>query len=109
MPNVLTRLARTIESRKGADEKKSYAAKLFKRGPSKCAEKFGEEAVEAIIAAVKNDPKNLKEEAADVLFHLLIMLNARGVSFEDVLEELERREGKSGIVEKQERKSAKKK
>ena len=104
MPNVLMRLARTIEARKGGDEKKSYAAKLFARGPSKCAEKFGEEAVEAIIAAAKNDKKNLTEEAADVLFHLLVMLSARGVKFEDVLEELERREGRSGIVEKASRK-----
>ncbi|MBL4751850.1 MAG: phosphoribosyl-ATP diphosphatase [Amylibacter sp.] len=103
MANVLTRLARTIESRKGADEKKSYAAKLFKRGPDKCAEKFGEEAVEAIIAAVRNDKKNLKEEAADVIFHLFVMLSSRNVTLEDVLEELERREGKSGIIEKQER------
>ena len=104
MANTLTRLARKIESRKGADEKKSYAAKLFKRGPEKCAEKFGEEAVEAIIAAAKGDKKNLKEEAADVVFHLLVMLSSRGVTLEDVLEELERREGKSGIIEKQERK-----
>ena len=103
MANVLTRLAKTIESRKGEDEKKSYAAKLFKRGPEKCAEKFGEEAVEAIIAAVKDDKQNLKEEAADVLFHLLVMLNSRGVSYDDVLGELERREGVSGIVEKQSR------
>ena len=103
MANTLTRLARKIESRKGADDKKSYAAKLFKRGPEKCAEKFGEEAVEAIIAAAKGDKKNLKEEAADVIFHLLVMLSARGVTLEDVLEELDRREGKSGIVEKQER------
>ncbi len=105
MANVLTRLARTIESRKGEDEKNSYAAKLFKRGPEKCAEKFGEEAIEAIIAAVKGDTKNLTEEAADVLFHLLVMLTARGVKYEDVLKELERREGKSGIVEKAERKN----
>ncbi|MEM9716976.1 MAG: phosphoribosyl-ATP diphosphatase [Pseudomonadota bacterium] len=104
MANVLTRLARTIEARKGEDEKQSYAAKLFARGPTKCAEKFGEEAVEAIIAAAKNDKKNLKEEAADVIFHLLVMLSARGVKFEDVLEELERREGTSGIVEKNSRK-----
>ncbi len=103
MANVLTRLARTIESRQGEDEKKSYAAKLFKRGPEKCAEKFGEEAVEAIIAAAKGDKKNLKEEAADVIFHLFVMLSSRGVTLEDVLEELERREGKSGIIEKQER------
>ncbi|WP_284376501.1 phosphoribosyl-ATP diphosphatase [Amylibacter marinus] len=104
MPNVLTRLARTIENRKGGDEKKSYAAKLFKRGPEKCAEKFGEEAVEAIIAAVKNDKKNLTEEAADVLFHMFIMLSSRDVKFDDVLKELERREGTSGIIEKQQRK-----
>lgn len=100
MANVLTRLARTIEERKGGDEKNSYAAKLFARGPYKCAEKFGEEAVEAIVAAAKNDPKNLTEEAADVLFHMLIMLSSRGVKWEDVLGELERREGTSGIVEK---------
>ncbi|MEM7438022.1 MAG: phosphoribosyl-ATP diphosphatase [Pseudomonadota bacterium] len=104
MPNVLTRLARTIEARQGADEKSSYTAKLFSRGPEKCAEKFGEEAVEAIIAAVKGDTQNLREEAADVMFHLFVMLSARGVRFEDVLEELERREGTSGIVEKQARK-----
>jgi len=103
MANVLTRLAKTIESRKGEDEKKSYAAKLFARGPEKCAEKFGEEAVEAIIAAAKGDTKNLTEEAADVLFHLLIMLSSRDVKWKDVLAELERREGTSGIVEKQSR------
>ncbi|GHA54790.1 phosphoribosyl-ATP pyrophosphatase [Amylibacter ulvae] len=104
MPNVLTRLAHTIEKRKGEDEKKSYAAKLFARGPEKCAEKFGEEAVEAIIEAAKGRRKKLTEEAADVLFHLLIMLSSCGVKYEDVLEELERREGKSGLVEKAERK-----
>ncbi|MEO0343155.1 MAG: phosphoribosyl-ATP diphosphatase [Pseudomonadota bacterium] len=104
MANVLTRLAHKIDARKGGDEKNSYAAKLFARGPSKCAEKFGEEAVEAIIAAAKNDKKNLKEEAADVLFHLLVMLSARGVKWEEVLAELERREGTSGIVEKASRK-----
>jgi len=103
MANVLTRLAKTIESRKGEDEKKSYAAKLFARGPEKCAEKFGEEAVEAIIAAAKGDSKNLTEEAADVLFHMLIMLSSRDVRWKDVLAELERREGVSGIVEKQSR------
>ena len=103
MANVLTRLAKTIESRKGEDEKKSYAAKLFARGPEKCAEKFGEEAVEAIIAAAKGDKKNLTEEAADVLFHMLVMLSSRDVKWKDVLAELERREGTSGIVEKQSR------
>ncbi len=103
MANVLTRLAKTIERRKGEDEKKSYAAKLFARGPQKCAEKFGEEAVEAIIAAAIGDKKNLTEEAADVLFHMLVMLSSRNVKWKDVLAELERREGTSGIVEKQSR------
>ena len=88
---------------KAKTEKKSYAAKLFARGPYKCAEKFGEEAVEAIIAAAKDDKKNLTEEAADVLFHMLIMLSSRDVKWDDVLAELERREGTSGIVEKQSR------
>lgn len=105
MANVLTRLARKIEARKGGDEKNSYAAKLFARGPEKCAEKFGEEAIEAIIEAAQGNRKKLTAEAADVLFHLLIMLSSRGVKWEDVLEELERREGVSGIVEKQSRKS----
>ena len=100
MANVLTRLANTIESRKGEDEKKSYAAKLFARGPEKCAEKFGEEAVEAIIAAVKNDKAELTNEAADVLYHLLVMLAARDVPLSDVLSELDRRMGTSGIAEK---------
>lgn len=103
MPNVLTRLARKIENRKGGDKKNSYAAKLFARGPEKCAEKFGEEAVEAIIEAAKGDRKKLTEEAADVLFHMLVMLSSRDVKWEDVLKELERREGTSGIVEKQSR------
>ncbi len=107
MATVLTRLARKVESRKGADKKKSYTAKLFARGPEKCAEKFGEEAIEAIIACTKGDVKNLKEECADVLFHMLVMMQSRGVTLEDVYEELERREGKSGIVEKAERKAAK--
>ncbi|MBC6443374.1 MAG: phosphoribosyl-ATP diphosphatase [Rhodobacteraceae bacterium] len=103
MADILTRLSRKIEARKGADGKMSHTARLFSRGPEKCAEKFGEEAIEAIIAAVRNDRKNLREEAADVIFHLLVMLSARGVTFEDVLKELERREHTSGIAEKQSR------
>lgn len=100
----LSDLAATIEARKSADPDSSWTARLLAKGPEKCAEKFGEEAVEAIIAATKGDKKNLKEEAADVIFHLFVMLSSRGVSLEDVLGELERREGKSGIVEKRERK-----
>ncbi|MEY4305400.1 MAG: hypothetical protein RIT52_1575 [Pseudomonadota bacterium] len=99
-PNALTRLAATIASRKGADPDSSWTAKLFAKGPEKCAEKFGEEAVEAIIEAVKGDGEKLTAEAADVLYHLLVMLAARDVSLDQVLAELERREGTSGIAEK---------
>ncbi len=99
-PNALTRLAATIASRKGADPDSSWTAKLFAKGPEKCAEKFGEEAVEAIIEAVKGDRDKLTSEAADVLYHLLVMLAARDVSLDQVLAELERREGTSGIAEK---------
>ncbi|ETD81709.1 phosphoribosyl-ATP diphosphatase [Rhodobacter capsulatus] len=97
---ALSRLAATVESRKGADPESSWTAKLFAKGPEKCAEKFGEEAVEAIIAAVKNDRENLVYEAADVLYHLTVMLAARDVSLEEVLTELDRRAGTSGIAEK---------
>ncbi|PFG62504.1 phosphoribosyl-ATP pyrophosphatase [Thioclava sp. ES.031] len=98
--SILDQLAATIESRKGADPDTSWTAKLLAKGPEKCAEKFGEEAVEAIIAAAKNDRENLTYEAADVLYHLLVMLAARDVKLADVLAELERREGTSGISEK---------
>ena len=96
----LTRLARTIEARRGGDPGESWTAKLLAKGPEKCAEKFGEEAVEAIIEAVKGDRDRLTSEAADVLYHLLVMLAARDVTLEEVLAELERREGTSGIAEK---------
>ena len=98
--SILTRLAATIKTRKGADPDTSWTAKLLAKGSEKCAEKFGEEAVEAIIAAVKDDRENLTYEAADVLYHLLVMLAARDVDLADVLAELERREGMSGIEEK---------
>lgn len=97
---VLNRLAATISARKSADPESSWTAKLLAKGPEKCAEKFGEEAVEAIIEAVKGDRAKLTAEAADVLYHLLVMLAARDVALEDVLAELERREGVSGIAEK---------
>lgn len=97
---ALSRLAATVESRKGADPDSSWTAKLFAKGPEKCAEKFGEEAVEAIIAAVKNDRENLVYEAADVLYHLVVMLAARDVTVDEVLAELDRRAGVSGLAEK---------
>lgn len=96
----LARLAATISSRRGADPDSSWTAKLFAKGPEKCAEKFGEEAVEAIIEAVKGDRAKLTSEAADVLYHLLVMLAARDVTLADVEAELARREGISGIAEK---------
>ncbi len=98
--SALERLAATVESRRGADPESSWTASLLARGPEKCAEKFGEEAIEAIIEAVRGDRARLTSEAADVLFHLLVMLAARGVSLAEVLAELERREGVSGIQEK---------
>lgn len=97
---ALDRLAATIEARKGADTDTSWTAKLLSKGPEKCAEKFGEEAVEAIIEAVKGDRARLTAEAADVLYHLLVMLAARDVTLAEVEAELERREGTSGIAEK---------
>ena len=100
MTNALTRLAATIATRKGADPESSWTAKLLAQGPEKCAEKFGEEAVEAIIEAVKGDRAKLTAEAADVLYHLLVMLAARDVTLLDVLAELYTRAGTSGISEK---------
>ncbi|MEM9522731.1 MAG: phosphoribosyl-ATP diphosphatase [Pseudomonadota bacterium] len=97
---TLERLYATIEQRKGTDPAASWTAKLLAKGVGKCAEKFGEEAIEAIIAAVGNDPENLRAEAADVLYHLLVMLAACDVTLDEVLGELERRKGISGLAEK---------
>jgi phosphoribosyl-ATP pyrophosphohydrolase len=102
--STLARLADTIAARKDADPDSSWTAKLLAKGPEKCAEKFGEEAVEAIIEAVKGDRVRLTSEAADVLYHLLVMLAARDVTLDAVLAELDRREGISGIAEKAARK-----
>ncbi|GAB5445555.1 phosphoribosyl-ATP diphosphatase [Gymnodinialimonas sp.] len=96
----LHQLAATIETRKGADPSTSWTAKLLAKGPEKCAEKFGEEAVEAIIEAVKGDPAALTSEAADALYHLLVMCAARDVSLADIEAELASRHGTSGIDEK---------
>jgi phosphoribosyl-ATP pyrophosphohydrolase len=98
--SALERLAAVISARKGADPDGSWTAQLLARGPEKCAEKFGEEAIEAIIAAVKGDKAALTAEAADVLYHLLVMCAARDVTLADVLAELARREGTSGVAEK---------
>ena len=102
--SAIARLAATVEARKGADPETSWTAKLLSKGPEKCAEKFGEEAVEAVIEAVKGDRARLTAEAADVIFHLLVMCTARGVTLADIEAELTRREGTSGIAEKAARK-----
>ncbi|MEQ8367171.1 MAG: phosphoribosyl-ATP diphosphatase [Roseicyclus sp.] len=98
--STLDRLEAVIQARKGADPDSSWTAALLAKGPEKCAEKFGEEAVEAIIEAVKGDRTRLTSEAADVLYHLLVMLAARDVTLDQVLAELDRRQGRSGIDEK---------
>ncbi|MDX5359544.1 MAG: phosphoribosyl-ATP diphosphatase [Rhodobacterales bacterium] len=100
MSDTLTRLAATIAARKSADPDSSWTAKLLAKGPEKCAEKFGEEAIEAIIEAVRGDRDKLASEAADVLYHLLVMLTARDVSLDQVMAVLDAREGTSGIAEK---------
>lgn len=109
MSDVLQKLAATIASRRGTDPTKSYTAGLLLEGPAKCAERFGEEAVEAIVEAARisaggRNQAALTRESADVLYHFLVMLAACDVSLDDVLAELERRQGTSGIAEKAARK-----
>jgi phosphoribosyl-ATP pyrophosphohydrolase len=100
MADTLTRLEATIASRKGADAASSYVASLFAKGRPKIARKFGEEAVEAIVAALAEDKAALTGEAADTIFHLLVLLADAGIPLSDVFAELERREGTSGHDEK---------
>ncbi len=98
--SALDRLAATIAARRGADPATSWTARLLAAGPEAAAQKFGEEAVEAVVEAVRGDRARLTAEAADVLYHLLVMLAARDVSLDDVLAELTAREGRSGVAEK---------
>jgi phosphoribosyl-ATP pyrophosphohydrolase len=97
---TLNDLFDTIQARKSADPSSSWTAQLLSKGPEKCAEKFGEEAIEAIIEAVKGDKAALTSEAADVIYHLMVMLVARDVTLDDVVNELAKRQSKSGIEEK---------
>jgi phosphoribosyl-ATP pyrophosphohydrolase len=97
---TLNDLFETIQSRKTAEPSSSWTAQLFAKGPEKCAEKFGEEAIEAIIEAVKGDKAALTSEAADVIYHLMVMLAAQDVTLDDVVAELAKRQSKSGIAEK---------
>lgn len=98
--DTLARLEQTIAQRLGASPDESYVANLHRKGLAKIAQKVGEEAVEAVIAAVGDDRDGLVAESADLLMHLLVLLQAKGVSLAEVLAELDRREGVSGLEEK---------
>lgn len=104
-PALLTRLAATIRSRRGAAPESSHTARLLAKGSAKAAEKFGEEAIEAVIEAARAGtpafrPQALASEAADVIYHLLVMLEACDLSLDDALAALATREGTSGVAEK---------
>lgn len=103
MRDTLTRLEQTIAQRSGAAIDSSYVASLFAKGRGKIAQKVGEEATETIIAALSGDAGHVTSEAADLIFHLMILLSDVGVSIDDVLAELDRREGVSGLIEKAKR------
>ncbi|HEV2605391.1 MAG TPA: phosphoribosyl-ATP diphosphatase [Microvirga sp.] len=97
---TLDDLARIVAERAAAPPDASYTAKLIAGGPARAAKKLGEEAVEAAIAAVQGDRAALTAEAADVLYHLLVVLQGAGIPLQDVLAELERRTAQSGLAEK---------
>lgn len=101
---TLETLNMIVAQRGGEPIDKSYTASLLAKGTHKCAKKFGEEAVEAVIAATANDKAELTKEAADVLYHLLVMLKAEGVALADVMAELNNRTKQSGLEEKASRK-----
>ena len=98
--DTLKRLEATIAARRNADPATSWVAKLNAKGLPVIAKKLGEEAVETVIAALSGSREELVGEAADTLFHLLVLLDAKGVSLDEVMAELDRREGTSGIAEK---------
>ena len=100
MSDTLSRLEATIAQRLTASPEESYVAKLHAKGINKIAQKLGEESTEAVIAALAGDEAELVGEAADVIFHLLVLLAEKGVKLEQVLAELDRREGLSGLAEK---------
>ena len=100
MSEILDRLEASIAERRGASPDSSYVASLFAKGREKIAQKVGEEATETVIAALSGKPTDLTAEAADLLFHLMILLADGGLSIDDVLRELQRREGISGLEEK---------
>jgi phosphoribosyl-ATP pyrophosphohydrolase len=105
MSDALDKLFATIAARKDADPGMSYTAKLLAEGVKKCAKKFGEEATEVVIAAIEKDKAELAKESADVLYHLLVLWAASGITPQDVYAVLQSREGQSGLEEKASRKA----
>ena len=103
MNKILERLDLTIQGKRTESPNKSHTAKLLKRGTEKCAEKFGEEAIELIVASVKKKKKEIIGEAADTLYHMFVLLRSKNISINEVLSELASREGISGIEEKRKR------
>lgn len=103
MEKTLKKLQKRIRTNKNADPKLSYVAKLHKRGIRKIAQKIGEEGVELAIACVAEGKKEIISESADLLFHMLVALEYHKLEFDDVINELARREDKSGLREKAER------
>jgi phosphoribosyl-ATP pyrophosphohydrolase len=104
MNSAIHQLAATIADRKGADTKSSYTASLLAKGPEACAKKFGEEAFEFAIASVQGDIEHITSEAADVIYHLLVALEASDIPLQAVETELASRMGQSGHDEKASRK-----
>lgn len=100
MTDVLHELAARIRARRSESAAKSYTRELLDGGPERCARKLGEEAVETVIAALGADRAALTREAADLVYHLLVLLESRDVALDDVLAELQSRAGTSGHVEK---------
>ena len=103
MNKILERLDLTIQRKTTESPNKSHTAKLLKKGTEKCAEKFGEEAIELIVASVKKKKKEIIGEAADTLYHMFVLLRSKNISINEVLTELASREGMSGIEEKRKR------
>ena len=98
--DVLSRLAATIKARRNETASTSYTKQLLDKGPAHCAKKLGEEAIETVLAGASEGDDALRAESADLIYHLLVLLEARGVAWDDVLEVLDKRTGQSGLAEK---------
>ena len=103
MNDILINLDKIINERKNQNNAKSYSATLLNNGVEKCAEKFGEEAVELIVACLSKDSNSIVHEAADTIYHLNVLIRSKNISIKEVLEELAKREGISGLKEKENR------